>query len=135
MREEIIDFLQHGSYTASHVDQHFLRKRIWPTARHSVLAHDSQFDFPGNQPFPIVPGAPLGGIHHIGANQSAGSVEMQCDAPDGGIIDWSILQRDGTVFCTYEGVVQGGVCEVSLPDFLRGGIKSGELVVRVHRRE
>jgi hypothetical protein len=134
MRDEIIDFLQKDKYASSHVDQYFLRNRIWPTARQSVLSHDSQFTFPGNQPFPVVPDAPVGGVHHIGANLSTGKVRMAFDAADGTLVEWSLVQPDGEVFCTYEAIVRNGHYETNLPNFLLEKIRAGELKVRAQRR-
>jgi hypothetical protein len=45
-------------------DQEFLRDRLWPTMRQSVLVHDSQFAFGERRDFPAVggllPGRTLG---------------------------------------------------------------------------
>ncbi len=51
-----------------HLDQWFLRSKVWPTARQSCLVHDSRFkvldarDFPG--------GSELPEGHHVGQNAS-----------------------------------------------------------------
>jgi hypothetical protein len=135
MRAEIIDFQQNDKYMDSHIDQYFLRNRIWPTVRHSVLSHDSQFTLPGNQPFPVVADAPVGGVHHVGANLSTAKVRMNFDAADGTPIEWSLVEPDGKVFCTYHGVVRNGYYETHCPNFLTEKIAAGELKVQIQRRE
>ena len=48
------------------LDQEFLRDRIWPTIRQSVLVHDSQFDFGDHRDFPslglLPPGQSVGDL-------------------------------------------------------------------------
>ncbi|MDR2213694.1 MAG: hypothetical protein LBE21_08740, partial [Pseudomonadales bacterium] len=112
-------------------DQYFLRQRIWPTVRQSVLSHDSQFSFPGNQAFPIVPNAALGGINYVGANLSEIKLRIILDAPAGTLIEWSLLDQYGAVFCTYEGLIHDGCYSVHFPHFLLRKIDSGELKVQV----
>jgi tetratricopeptide (TPR) repeat protein len=51
MQQEIIEFCRTGPLSRT-ADQLFLRERIWPTVRQSVLAHDSEFSLRGSQPFP-----------------------------------------------------------------------------------
>ena len=43
-------------------DQAFLRERLWPTMRQSVLVHDSQFAFGERRDFPRVEGLPPGRV-------------------------------------------------------------------------
>jgi tetratricopeptide (TPR) repeat protein len=133
MRAEMVDFLQHEGAVGDHpnIDQYFLRQRVWPTVRQSVLAHDSQFNFPGNQAFPVVPGAPADASDYIGANLSAATVRALLNAPDGTEIEWSLLDQNGTVFCTYEGVIRDGAYVAYFPEFLRRKIRAGELKGRV----
>jgi hypothetical protein len=46
------------------LDQDFLRERLWPTIRQSVLVHDSQFAFGEHRDFPRLGQLPEG--HHVG---------------------------------------------------------------------
>jgi hypothetical protein len=48
---EIIEFCRTAPLSRT-ADQLFLRERIWPTVRQSVLAHDSEFTLRDSQPFP-----------------------------------------------------------------------------------
>jgi tetratricopeptide (TPR) repeat protein len=54
MQEQIIEFCREAPLSRT-ADQLFLRERVWPTARQSVLAHDSQFSLRDSQPFPHDP--------------------------------------------------------------------------------
>jgi len=51
MQQEIIEFCRTAPFSRT-ADQLFLRERIWPTVRQSVLAHDSEFSLRDSQPFP-----------------------------------------------------------------------------------
>jgi len=51
MQHEIIEYCRDAPLART-ADQLFLRKRVWPTVRQSVLAHDSQFSLRESQPFP-----------------------------------------------------------------------------------
>lgn len=51
MSEAILAFSQHAPLSRT-VDQQFLRERVWPTVRQSVLVHDSNFTFGGSCDFP-----------------------------------------------------------------------------------
>jgi hypothetical protein len=134
MRAEMIDFLQHDVTARGHswdIDQYFLRQRLWPTLRQSVLAHDSQFSFPGNQDFPPVPGALVDETTYIGANPPSATVRLSLDAPDGTVAEWSLLERDDEVFCRYDAVIREGCSVLHFPDFLLRKIDSGELRSRI----
>lgn len=101
---------------ASHADQHFLRHRVWPTVRQSVLAHDALFDFDGNLPFP--PHAPMAvdaRYRHVGCNIGAPSMQVRHDAPDGTAVVWTLLDAQGQEVCRYPAVVQRGVYSAALP--------------------
>jgi hypothetical protein len=133
LKTEMLDFLQH-EVTARfrpNVDQHFLRQRLWPTVRQSVLAHDSQFSFPGNQAFPPVLDSAGYDIPYIGANLSHGIIRVSFDAPDGTPVEWSLVDQNGEVFCRYDVVIRDGCCRMHFPYFLQRKIDSGELRGRV----
>ncbi|MDR2212672.1 MAG: tetratricopeptide repeat protein, partial [Pseudomonadales bacterium] len=133
MRAEIIDFLQHDGVGKSRldIDQYFLRQRLWPTVRQSVLSHDSQFSFPGNQAFPPVRDAIIDDVAYIGTNLSPGTIRVTLDAPDGALAEWSLLNQDGEVFCRYDITIRGGGCVLYFPYFLKRKMDSGELRSRV----
>jgi hypothetical protein len=58
MQQEIIDYCQTAPLSRT-ADQTFLRERVWPTVRQSMLAHDSEYSIRDSLPFPTVaiPGA------------------------------------------------------------------------------
>ena len=51
MGEAMIDFSKNAPLSRT-ADQQFLRERVWPTVRQSVLVHDSNFPFGGSCDFP-----------------------------------------------------------------------------------
>ena len=51
LQQEIIEFCRTAPFSRT-ADQLFLREKIWPTVRQSVLAHDSEFALRDSQPFP-----------------------------------------------------------------------------------
>ena len=62
IKREMIDFSLNAQLSRT-ADQTFLRERIWPTVRQSVLIHDSQFRFGGSVDFPAradIPGLEVG---------------------------------------------------------------------------
>ena len=59
IQQEIIDYCRTAPLSRT-ADQAFLRERVWPTVRQSVLVHDSEFSLNNSQPFPTIanPGSP-----------------------------------------------------------------------------
>ena len=51
IQQEIIAYCRTAPLSRT-ADQLFLRERVWPTVRQSVLAHDSEFSLRNSQPFP-----------------------------------------------------------------------------------
>ena len=130
MRQEMTSFLRNGKYELSHVDQHFLRRRVWPTARQSVLSHDSQFTFFNNEPFPHVPGASLDPRHHVGANQSTTIIAGKSNVPDG-IAIMAVHDANGEEVFSYEITVADRDWKLTMPDMFADRIESGEWTVKV----
>jgi hypothetical protein len=54
LQNEMIEFCRTAPLSRT-ADQQFLRERVWPTVRQSVLVHDSQFSLRESQPFPYDP--------------------------------------------------------------------------------
>ena len=52
MQAEIIDYCRTAPLSRT-ADQAFLRERVWPTVRQSVIMHDSEYSLPGSFPFPV----------------------------------------------------------------------------------
>ena len=51
MAQSMLDFSRDAALSRT-ADQQFLRERVWPTVRQSVLMHDSNFNFGGSSNFP-----------------------------------------------------------------------------------
>jgi len=123
--QELIRFIEAGQFALSHIDQHFLRKRVWPTVRQSVLSHDSQFKFFNNQPFPAITGEEDSEISHIGKNLGTGIVAAQTQAPDNSTLRWTIFDADGKEVCSYRTVVKKGAWEEIIPNAYATNIEHG----------
>ncbi|MEM8685693.1 MAG: tetratricopeptide repeat protein [Pseudomonadota bacterium] len=69
LREEMKSYLDDPTKTAN-ADQKFLREKVWPVARASVLIHDSKFDVLGAKPYPrhSALGRDEAQLSHIGSN-------------------------------------------------------------------
>ncbi|MEM8648238.1 MAG: hypothetical protein AAGF86_18105, partial [Pseudomonadota bacterium] len=69
LREEMKGYLDDPTKTAN-ADQKFLREKVWPVARSSVLIHDSKFDVLGAKPYPRHTALGRDELHlsHIGSN-------------------------------------------------------------------
>lgn len=132
IREEIIRYLKRGDYASSHVDQYFLRYRIWPTVKQSVLSHDSQFDFFNNQPLPDVAASDT--IQHIGANLSTGAIGGVVKTTSNTVI-WTLLSERETVICSYQTPLVQGEWRSQIPDYYKEKIKAGLWHVVVNAQE
>lgn len=51
LQQAIIDYCRDAPLSRT-ADQQFLRERVWPTVRQSVLVHDSEFQLGDSRPFP-----------------------------------------------------------------------------------
>jgi hypothetical protein len=109
------------------VDQHFLRKCVWPTVRQSLLTHDSWFGFLNAQPFPEHSAHGLGEQFHVGCNLSSASVGSEgLSYADGTPVHWCLLDAQGQVVCAYSTQVQQGGWRAALPMPYIERIKVGE---------
>lgn len=91
-------------------DQIFLRERVWPTLRQSVLCHDERFGFHDARPFPAH--APIRWQtrdFHVGSNASFRCIEGRSAKADGERQGWTVLDEAGAVVCRYRTSVQGAV--------------------------
>lgn len=109
------------------VDQHFLRKCVWPTVRQSLLTHDSWFGFLNAQPFPVHADHGLGEQFHVGCNLSSASVGAdKLGQPDGTAVNWRLLDEQGQEVCAYSTEVRQGAWRAALPLPYIERIKAGE---------
>ena len=109
------------------VDQHFLRKCVWPTVRQSLLTHDSWFGFLNAVPFSTHTDHGLGEQLHVGCNLSSASVGAdKLDQPDGTEVRWRLLDGQGQEVCAYTTEVRQGAWRVALPMPYIRRIQAGE---------
>ena len=122
-------------------DQFFLRNKIWPYARQSVLMHDRIFDFMDAQP--IAPHLFFDyAITHIGCCE--GNATISVNAPvgvkDTSRVKWQLFSRispkldknlnivdsgNERFICEYEAVVKNAKIEIFLPKRYAYGFSSG----------
>ncbi len=131
MREEILKYVTPELFGKRYVDQHFLRKHVWPTARQSVLSHDSKFKFFNNEPFPHVPGASLDARHHVGANLSTYIIGGPLDMPDDTPVTLSITDQNGESVCEYVIPVRNKRWDSPFPNVHARKIESGEWIAKL----
>lgn len=131
VRGLMAQFQQTGEYPSARViDQHFLRRHIWPTVRRSLLAHDPVFRFRDAQDFP--PHAPhgLGEDFHVGCDLSPGGLGGESTQPEGSQVHWSLRDRDGRWLGTYVSRVSGGRWYEPVPRPVLARIEQGHWQVR-----
>lgn len=126
MRSLIAEFVASGDYSPTHMDQHFLRQKIWPTLCQSLLAHDSQFDFAGVVKFEPADDSQ----EHIGANLSAVQIGAPTAAPDGSKIRWTLYDDGGAVVCAYTATVKQAEWRDHLPTLYADNIEQRGWTVR-----
>lgn len=126
MQSLIAEFVASGNYSSTHMDQHFLRQKVWPTLCQSVLAHDSQFDLAGVVRFEPAKGS----MEHIGANLSAVQIGAPEAAPDGSRIRWTLLDDAGKSVCSYVATVKNAQWRDHLPSLYADNIKHHGWTVR-----
>ncbi|MNQ70124.1 hypothetical protein D3C85_847490 [compost metagenome] len=127
IRQRMLAYLAGGGHP-THVDQHFLREKIWPLAKQSMISHDSVFGFSDALPMPP---REVGGL---GVGMDYGSREMSapCDLPDGSLLEWAIVERaTRRLVCAYRVRVQGGRWASRVPLSLGDALRDGRYEVRV----
>ncbi|MGJ7509988.1 tetratricopeptide repeat protein [Variovorax sp. GT1P44] len=113
-------------------DQIFLRERVWPTLRQSVLNHDEVFGFHGARPFPAHPPIRWGtSKFHVGSNASYQGIQGSSDKADGERQTWTVLDERGEAVCTYSAPVRGRRWRADLPFFLVEPIAAGRWKVEL----
>lgn len=131
IRARMLDYLCAGCHP-THVDQHFLRSRIWPLIRDDQLGHDRIFGFRGALPLPEVVRDENGYALTIGSDYGSKAMGAPCDLPDGSRIEWSIVEAmGGRLLCAYRAAVEDGSWSARIPLNLADGIRDGRYLVRV----
>ena len=76
IQQQIMDYCRTAPLSRT-ADQQFLRERVWPTVRQSVLAHDSEFSLRDSQAFPT---EPVAGAPRVGQAVSRPRVYWGCES-------------------------------------------------------
>ena len=98
-------------------DQWFLRDRVWPYARQSLLSHDSQFGFMEAMPLTV---PPPHAAFHVGSPEGAALATVRTPLPDGTAAHWTLWDWRGgaqqpVAVCRYPVVIQHGIAVFELP--------------------
>ncbi|KAF1066339.1 MAG: hypothetical protein GAK45_01956 [Pseudomonas citronellolis] len=132
LREMLAAFFATHASSAHFADQHFLRRFVWPYARHSLLQHDSQFGFLEARPFPG--GAPPTDFH-VGCAEGASSFELAVTLAEGVRVQWSLYRRendgDEQQVCRYPAQVEQGRVRGHLPGRYLAWLRDGSARLQV----
>lgn len=122
-------------------DQFFLRNKIWPYAKQSVLTHDRIFGFMDAQP--IAPHLFFNyAITHIGCCEGNATIDVNAPAnvKDSSIVEWQLFSKilpeldenlnvingeNERLVCQYKATVKDGKIEIFLPRRYAYGFSSG----------
>lgn len=118
------DFVEKYSGNPRFMDQHFLRKHLWPTIRKSLLSHDEIFDFCQPLKWPKHQKIRWNSVHfHVGSNVSYSSISNESHLRDGEIQRLRIV-TDEEAF-DYHCSVYSGRWSLALPFFLVENYRNG----------
>ncbi|HCQ60369.1 MAG TPA: hypothetical protein DIU50_01610 [Acinetobacter nosocomialis] len=114
------DYVATGKYPDNRViDQHYLRYRVWPTLKQSVLVHDSQqFDENGID-FPAYESASMQNDpdnFHVGMDNGSPVVTTAVTHPTAEKVYWVVFDENHDEVCRYDAIVSNSRnIEVNLP--------------------
>ncbi|HDH7778958.1 TPA: tetratricopeptide repeat protein [Acinetobacter nosocomialis] len=114
------DYVATGKYPNNRViDQHYLRYRVWPTLKQSVLVHDSQqFDENGID-FPAYELASMQNDpdnFHVGMDNGSPVVTTAVTHPTAEKVYWVVFDENHDEVCRYDAIVsKNRNIEVNLP--------------------
>lgn len=114
------DYVATGKYPDNRViDQHYLRYRVWPTLKQSVLVHDSQqFDENGVD-FPAYESASMQNDpdnFHVGMDNGSPVVTTAVTHPTAEKVYWVVFDENHDEVCRYDAIVsKSRNIEVNLP--------------------
>lgn len=114
MAAAIDEFVSKPISSRHFADQFFLRQAVWPTAKESLIQHDSMFDFMEARPFP---GGPQPDDFHVGYAEGSPIITIEHDAPDGAAVIWTLYRRspEKLAICSYPGVCRNKAVVAHLP--------------------
>jgi tetratricopeptide (TPR) repeat protein len=133
MLEMVNAYLASPVKSAHFADQWFLRDRVWPYARQSLLSHDSQFGFMDARPLSVA--APHAAFH-VGSTEGGALATAKTPLPHGTAAHWTLWDwRDGAgrkqEVCCYPVAIQHGIAVFELPFYYAQMIRDGRMSVEV----
>lgn len=129
MAPAIDEFVRAPLRSRHFADQYFLREAVWPTARDSLLQHDSMFGFLEAKPFP---GGPQPDDFHVGYAEGSPIVTIQHDVPNGTKVNWTLIKRgpEKQEICTYPAVCQNAKIVTHLPRRMVRDLQDNRLYIQ-----
>ena len=131
----VTEYLRHASVSPRFADQWFLRTAVWPYARQSLMAHDSQFGFMDARPF--ADGAPASGFH-VGKDEGGATFATASRWPDGTAVDWTLSFLEGSgaatrkqFVCCYRAVVRDGQVKDHVPSRYLQRLRQGRALIEL----
>lgn len=125
--ESMSNFYLSFEMTPNNVDQLFLREIIWPTARQSILTHDSVFSFNDSVRFPSHEELNLGKDFHVGSNVGNGYISGEVKLGDNRTkATWRVVDENAHEVCRYESEIVNGKWKAGIPGFYINEIQSGK---------
>jgi hypothetical protein len=114
------------------VDQHFLREKVWPTIRQSLLSHDELFGFHDAQPFPAHPPVRWKtDAFHVGSNASHLSIGGASALPEGSSQRLIFCNAQGGALFDYTAIVRNSAWRLDMPFFMIDSMQAGLVQVRI----
>jgi hypothetical protein len=129
IRELMADFVLHHQGASRFTDQHFLREKLWPTIRDSILNHDEIFHFHGAVKYPQHPAIRWKTEYfHIGSNASLSTIGGAVQNDKIGTINIEFLHEE-TEFI-YPAHVAHQRWMLAVPFFLIQQYQEGTLTIK-----
>lgn len=110
-------------------DQYFLREKVWPIVRQSLLQHDSQFGFLNARPFPT--NEREYGLRSIGSTPTDSTIKIEKNVPDGTTLMWQITDANDQPLCEYPATLQKQKTIISIPIHIARRLESQQLKIKV----
>jgi tetratricopeptide (TPR) repeat protein len=131
VQDMIKSFLKERHSSRTHLDQDFLRKKVWGSIKNDVLIHDSCFnnenslsvDFPS---FKID-----NEFNHIGSNEGSASIKVELkNLGELKKVKWTIHDKNDAEICTYHTFLVNNFYIADIPNIYAKRIQNKEYFIK-----
>lgn len=130
INESISSFQKQVHTSRTHLDQLFLRQKVWPRIKNDVLIHDSCFHDEKNNSIDFPKGFNINKNHHIGMNEGAASVNVKLtDMTNLKNVKWIIHDNKSTI-CTYHSKITHNSYDAEIPTSYAYKIQNKEYFIQ-----